>query len=74
MDGRREDARQLYDNALRILRNQKELEPNSRRVNLEIIRTYNLLGLSIWGRATDGRDATPQPLYSDDEDHHVLLP
>ena len=70
MDGRPEKASKMHDDALRILRNQKELEPNSRQVNLEIIRTYNLLGLPIWDPAPAHQDAMPRPLNSTDDDYH----
>jgi eukaryotic-like serine/threonine-protein kinase len=70
MRGRLNAARNLHLTALGSLRQQLALAPESVEVNLELVRTYNFLGYTIWGSFRRNQDPNVPTLATAAEENH----
>ena len=70
MQGRFNVARNLHLKALGSLRQQLALEPDSIEINLELVRTYNFLGYTIWGSFRRNQDPNVPTLATAAEENH----
>jgi eukaryotic-like serine/threonine-protein kinase len=70
MRGRFTAARNLHLTALGSLRQQLALAPESVEINLELVRTYNFLGYTIWGSFQRAQSPNVPTLATAAEENH----
>lgn len=70
MRGRLTAARNMHLKALGSLRQQLALAPDSIEISLELVRTYNFLGYTIWGSFRRGNDPDVPTLATAAEENH----